>query len=216
MTSNDITNSKTDFDTIPNKNQKIEINFINFPELEKEIEIDFQLIEYTFLDSFKFGSKFKFKEKVNVNNLKIEIPSGIYVGSIEVKVSKTIPFYANYSGIHTIYFGLNEKRIKEINTNEKCNSKEFYSTRKLKSSKFYNFCNDLNILNKKYSINFSSNGKKDFNTTKTFALTYVGVSAGLAKAFQNYQLAPILLISGFFGFVQNDIEINSEILEEAF
>ncbi|TGM61901.1 hypothetical protein [Leptospira vanthielii] len=214
-TTNEIKIIKTDLNDSSKENVTIEINFTNLTEVKKEIEINLNTIDYISKDDYKFGSKYKFSETLDNNTLKIKIPKGKYVGSIELKLSKTIPFYSNQSGSHTVYFGINEQRIKENIINEKCNSNESYSFKKLKSSKFSNFCNDLDVLNKKYSINFSLDGKIDFNPTKTLALTYVGLSIGLAKSFQYYQLAPFLLISGYFGFIQNDMEIKSEILEEA-
>ncbi|WP_232227620.1 hypothetical protein [Leptospira wolbachii] len=214
-TPNETKINNTDLKDTSKENVTIEINFTKLTEVTKEIEINLQTIDYISKDDFKFGSKFKFSENINGNKLKIEIPKGKYVGSIGVKVSNTTPFYSNLSGLHTVYFGINEKRSKENIINEKCNSIESYSLRKLKYSKNSNFCDDLDVSNKKYSINFISDKKIDFNPTRTLTFTYVGVSIGLAKLFQHYQLAPILLISGYFGFIQNDIEIKSEILEEA-
>ncbi|WP_210413536.1 hypothetical protein, partial [Leptospira selangorensis] len=184
-----------------------------FSKMKTEIEL--QSIEYFSEDNYRFGSKYLFSKEIIGDKINIEIPNGKFVGSIQIKISKTIPFYKNYFGIHTIYFGINEKRIKEKFSNGKCSSEYSFSIKLAKSSKYHNFCDDLDVENRKYKLKFLTNDKTEFNTTRTLALMYAGVSIGLTKSFQHYPYAPFLLLTSYFGFFLNDVDISSEIQQES-
>ncbi|TGM19059.1 hypothetical protein EHQ82_10965 [Leptospira selangorensis] len=191
----------------------ISIKLINFKELKTKIKINLQLIEYISKENFKFGSKYSFIETIEGDSINIEIPTGKCVGTIELFSSKTIPFYKRYTGFNTIYFGINENRTKLDFHTDKCYPKAFYSYRMLNSLQNAIFCNDLKIDDKNYSFRFTAKDETNLNETRTIGLTYVGISTGLSEAFVYYPYAPFILISGFFGFTQNDIVINSEMLE---
>ncbi|TGM73337.1 hypothetical protein EHR01_14165 [Leptospira mtsangambouensis] len=206
---------KVELQKSSDENKIIEISLVNFPKMKTEIEIELQSIEYFSEDSYRFGSKYSFSEEIIGDKINIEIPNGKFVGSIQVKLSKTIPFYKNYYGIHTIYFGMNEKRIKEKFSNEKCSSEYSFSIKLAKSLKYHNFCDDLDVINKKYKLKFLTNDRTEFNPTRTVALTYAGVSIGLTKSFQHYPYAPFLLLASYFGFFLNDVDISSEIQQES-
>ncbi|MCW7467883.1 hypothetical protein ND810_18960 [Leptospira levettii] len=214
-TTDELKLKKEEFQKFSDKNKIIEISLLSFPKMKTEIYIELQSIEYFSEDSYRFGSKYSFSEEIIGDKINIEIPNGKFVGSIQVKISKTVPFYKNYFGIHTIYFGMNEKRIKEKFSNGKCSSEYSFSIKLAKSSKYNNYCDDLDVENKKYILKFLTNDKTEFNPSRTLALAYAGVSIGLTKSFTNYPYVPFLLLTSYFGFFLNDVEISSEIQQES-
>ncbi|TGM03571.1 hypothetical protein EHQ79_06225 [Leptospira jelokensis] len=193
------------------KSQIITIKFNNLKDHKSRIIINLQEIEYDSDETFKFGYKYYLNEKTENDQLKIKIPTGKYVGSIQLISSKTTPFLNSYTGYNTIYFGVNENHEKIIFKRPKCFPKSSYSYRFINTLLNSTFCNDLDMINSGYTVQFSANSDTSFNESRTLWLTYLGISSGFAKAFAYYPYAPILFMTGYFGFLHNDIYIRSEI-----
>lgn len=212
-TGNEISLNRVNKDSIPSDTDYIEIHFDKFPKSKKKIEIEIYSIEYFSDDNYRFGNKYKFSDETTEQNLRIKIPKGKYVGTIQVTTKETIPFYKRNTGINTIYFGINEKRLKEKFKKEKCSTEVSYGMKNTKDFIYSNFCNDLNTIDKKYKIVFHFADSVQFNPSKTIAILYSSVAIGISKIFEVYPYGPFLLITSYFGIIQNDVQIISEVFE---
>ncbi|TGM82523.1 hypothetical protein [Leptospira bouyouniensis] len=193
--------------------QIISIKFHNFQNFKNRIIIKLQKIEYTSDENFQFGSNYTYNERIENELIEVRIPNGKYVGTIELIYSKTTPFYKGYFGISTIYFGINENMEKIQFQKAKCYPKKSYGYRFFNSLQYSIFCSDLNISDKNYTLLYTKNNDTTLNEPRTLWLTYLGISSGFAKTFVYYPYAPMLMMSGYFGFLQNDIDIEAEFLE---
>ncbi len=209
----DIKLSKSDAKEISENNKIIEIEFSNFIDLKKEIHIELDSIEYISKDYYRFGQKYIFSEEILQDHVKIKIPNGTYVGSIKVTASKTIPFYKSLFGTQTIFFGINNSRLKVNYPEINCSNLKPLSNNLSPSNQNSIFCNDLIMNTKNYKINFLIEDNIELNSFRTLALGYAGISLGLSRTLQNYPYAPLVLLSSYFGFFHYDLSIKSEIGE---